>query len=70
MKYTQINKDITINRKNLKNSIINFHNNAGTLNSTIKSETELIEKEKLKIVVAIHQPNLFAFSGVFKKIVM
>jgi hypothetical protein len=68
--YPQINKDITINRKNLKNAIINFHKKAGTLNSTIKSETELIEKEKLKIVVAIHQPNLFAFSGVFKKIVM
>ena len=58
------------NRRKLRDAIYDFHQRSGTLTSKVKSQIELIENEKLKIIVAIHQPNLFAFSGVFKKIVM
>ncbi len=66
------NCDETIlsNRRKLSDVIYNFHQKSGTLTSKVKSQIELIENENLKIIVAIHQPNLFAFSGVFKKIVM
>lgn len=66
------NCDETIlsNRKKLSDAVYNFHQKSGTLTSKVKSQIELIENEKLKIIVAIHQPNLFAFSGVFKKIIM
>lgn len=58
------------NRRKLGDAIYNFHQKSGTLTSKVKSQIKLIENERLKIIVAIHQPNLFAFSGVFKKIVM
>jgi len=66
----EIDESTTFNRNNLKEAIFNFHQKSGTLTSNVKNQIDLIEKENLKIVVAIHQPNLFAFSGVFKKIVM
>jgi hypothetical protein len=66
----KIDQNITYNRKNLKESIFNFHKKSGTLTSNVKSQIDLIGNEKLKIIVAIHQPNLFAFSGVLKKIIM
>jgi hypothetical protein len=61
---------LSSNRRKLRYAIYDFHQKSGTLTSKVKSQIELIENEKLKIIVAIHQPNLFAFSGVFKKIVM
>ncbi len=70
---TQIpNFDETIlsNRRNLRDAIYDFHVKSGTLTSKVKAQIDSIENENLKILVAIHQPNLFAFSGVFKKIVM
>ncbi|MER5176411.1 MAG: hypothetical protein ABJB73_11655 [Candidatus Nitrosocosmicus sp.] len=66
----ELDENITINRKNLKNAISNFHQKSRTLTSTVKSQIDLLEEKKLKIVVAIHQPNLFAFSGVYKKIIL
>ena len=47
-----------------------FTKKAGTLTSKVNSQLELIDEEKIKMIVSIHQPNLFAFSGVFKKIVL
>jgi len=65
-----LDKETLSNRKYLREAIYSFHNKSGTLTSKVKDQINLIESEKLKIMVAIHQPNLFAFSGVFKKIVM
>ena len=65
-----VDETILSNRRNLRNAVYDFHQKSGTLTSKVKAQIDLIEKEKLKIMVAIHQPNLFAFSGVFKKIVM
>lgn len=58
------------NRSALKAVVTKFHNKAGTLNEEIKNQIDSLDKERLKIIVGIHQPNLFAFSGVFKKIVL
>jgi len=65
-----IDENIFKNRNHLKNAISSFHKKAGTLTTKVNSQLELIDEEKIKIIVSIHQPNLFAFSGVFKKIVL
>jgi hypothetical protein len=67
---TQIDENIVINRKNLHTAITSFHQKAGTLTPKVKSQLYHLEGNKPKIIVAIHQPNLFAYSGVYKKIVM
>ncbi|WP_458721414.1 bacillithiol biosynthesis protein BshC [Candidatus Nitrosocosmicus sp. R] len=58
------------NRKLLRKATANFHAKAGTLNEKIINQIDALSDERLKIIVGIHQPNLFAFSGVFKKIVL
>ncbi|HKR72834.1 MAG TPA: bacillithiol biosynthesis BshC [Candidatus Nitrosocosmicus sp.] len=64
------NEFVRSNRNNLKAVVTRFHNKAGTLDEKIKDQIDALDNEKLKIIVGIHQPNLFAFSGVFKKIVL
>jgi len=66
----EVGDNIFKNRENLKKSIYNFHQRAGTLTFKVKSQLEMLCDENIKIIVAIHQPNLFAFSGVLKKIVL
>jgi hypothetical protein len=58
------------NRKLLRKATTNFHSKAGTLNEKLINQIDALSDERLKIIVGIHQPNLFAFSGVFKKIVL
>ncbi len=58
------------NRELLKKVITNFHAKARTLNEKITDQIDSLSDERSKIIVGIHQPNLFAFSGVFKKIVL
>ena len=61
---------IVSNRELLRKVITKFHAKAGTLNENTKNQIDSLSNERLKIIVGIHQPNLFAFSGVFKKIVL
>ena len=61
---------VGLNRELLKKVTTSFHTKAGTLDEKIRNQIDLLSDEKLKIFVGIHQPNLFAFSGVFKKIVL
>lgn len=58
------------NRRNLISVINDFHNKAGTLTESTRKRINLLNNKDAKIIVAIHQPNLFAFGGVFKKIVL
>jgi hypothetical protein len=58
------------NRELLKKVITKFHAKARTLNEKITDQIDSLSDERSKIIVGIHQPNLFAFSGVFKKIVL
>jgi hypothetical protein len=66
----KVDDNIIANRRNLKNAVHDFHQKSRTLTSSVKNQIDLLDNENLKIVVAIHQPNLFAFGGVFKKIVL
>ncbi len=66
----KVDENIFANRRNLKDAVYNFHLKSRTLTSGVKNQIDLLDVESLKIVVAIHQPNLFAFGGVFKKIVL
>lgn len=54
----------------LKNQIRKFHSETDTLTESVNSSIRLVDNEDTKILIAIHQPNLFAYGGVFKKIVL
>lgn len=58
------------NRVMLKSFIKKFHSEAGTLTCSVRNGIELLGDPAAKVVVSTHQPNLFAYGGIFKKIVM
>lgn len=64
------NNSVYDNRKKLKGIIQEFHSDADTLTDNIKKNIELLDNKNTHIQVILHQPNLFAYSGVFKKIVL
>ena len=66
----EIDEFVGSNRELLRKVITNFHAKAKTLNEKTINQIDSLSDKKLKIIVGIHQPNLFAFSGVFKKIVL
>jgi hypothetical protein len=68
--WSELTEEVKSNRQLLKKAVTKFHNKAATLNSNVTDQIELLDNERSKIYVGIHQPNLFAFSGVFKKIVL
>ncbi len=63
-------KTIVTNRAILKRKIKKFHSEADTLSNMINETISLADEKETKILLAIHQPNLFAYSGVFKKIIL
>jgi hypothetical protein len=65
-----IDEFVGSNRELLRKVITDFHTKAGTLNEKTINQINSLSYKNLKIIVGIHQPNLFAFSGVFKKIVL
>jgi hypothetical protein len=58
------------NRSKLQKFIDKFHLEANTMTSGVSSNIKLLNLPTTKILVSIHQPNLFAYSGVFKKLVL
>ncbi|MGA8105621.1 MAG: hypothetical protein WB815_03115, partial [Nitrososphaeraceae archaeon] len=58
------------NRKLLGQYIRQFHNQANTLTPDIIDSISLLDDPSSKILVSIHQPNLFAYGGIYKKIVL
>jgi hypothetical protein len=58
------------NRKQLGQFIRQFHSQADTINSNIIDTINLLDDPSSKILVSIHQPNLFAYGGVYKKIIL
>ena len=67
---TNNNNSILKNRIKLKQFINKFHLEAGTMNPNIQNSIALLNNPSTQIFVSIHQPNLFPYSGVFKKIVL
>ncbi len=54
----------------LKTQISKFHKETGTLTAPVNNSIRLVDLKDTKILIAIHQPNLFAYGGVFKKIIL
>jgi hypothetical protein len=58
------------NRKHLSEYVRRFHTAANTLTPAVNSAIGLLSDPSSKLLVSIHQPNLFAYGGVYKKIVL
>lgn len=58
------------NRRMMLQYVDKFHNEAGTLTRKVYSTIKDLIDPSTKILVSTHQPNLFAYSGIFKKIVL
>src|ERR671911_248774 len=56
------------NRKRLGQHVRHFHAEANTLSPGVNDSIGLLDNPSSKILVSIHQPNLFAYGGVYKKI--
>jgi hypothetical protein len=63
-------EDVLSNRKKLAKHISAFHAQAGTDFESVSQDRMDIQDPSAQILVSIHQPNLFAYGGVFKKIVL
>jgi hypothetical protein len=71
--HTQVvtaNDSVLNNRGKLRIFIEKFHREAGTMTAGVTNKLRLLTDPKTQIFVSIHQPNLFAYGGVFKKIVL
>jgi hypothetical protein len=62
--------NIIHNRAMLKSFIEKFHREAGTITTGIENSIALLDDPTTQILVSTHQPNLFAYGGVFKKIAL
>jgi hypothetical protein len=58
------------NRHTLQGLISKFHREADTASPAVMDKLKMLSDPDTRILVSIHQPNLFAFGGVFKKIVL
>jgi hypothetical protein len=65
-----INDFILNNRVKLQKFIKKFHSEAGTMTADVSNSITLLNDPSTKLFVSIHQPNLFAYGGIFKKIVL
>jgi hypothetical protein len=63
-------ENILSNRRKLAKHIAAFHGQAGTDFQAVDQNRINIQDPSAQILVSIHQPNLFAYGGVFKKIVL
>jgi hypothetical protein len=61
---------IVKNRTTLAKFINKFHLEADTMTSKVRHSIKLLNDPNTKLLVSAHQPNLFAYGGVFKKIVL
>jgi hypothetical protein len=64
------NDFILNNRIKLQKFIRKFHLDADTMTTNVNDKITLLGDPRTKLFVSIHQPNLFAYGGVFKKIVL
>src|SRR5215207_2965270 len=58
------------NRERLAGYIRHFHTGANTLNPDVSGSIERLDDPSSRLLVSIHQPNLFAYGGVYKKIIL
>ena len=63
-------ENILSNRRKLAKHIAPFHEQAGTDFPAVDKNRMNMQTPSAQILVSIHQPNLFAYGGVFKKIIL
>ena len=63
-------ENILSNRRKLAKHIAAFHDQAGTDFPAVDKNRMNIQDPSAQILVSIHQPNLFAYGGVYKKIIL
>jgi hypothetical protein len=57
------------NRIKLQKFIEKFHTKANTMTSSVSNTLNFLSDPETEILISLHQPNLFAYGGIFKKIV-
>ncbi len=68
--HVYVKDDVLQNRIGLASLGRKFHSEADTLTNAIENQWALLNDPTTKLFVSTHQPNLFAYSGVFKKVVL
>jgi len=61
------NSDVHHNRIELSRCILRFHEESGTLTDGVQQSIEKLQDSSCVLLMAAHQPNLFAYSGVLRK---
>jgi hypothetical protein len=69
MSSSSVSQYVLNNRQILANQARKFHVEAGTMTSDVDNNLKMLDHPDAKILVSTHQPNLFPYGGVFKKIV-
>jgi len=65
-----VEDNVLQNRIRLAAFIRKFHSEADTLNDKVTRQSTLLNDPATKLFVSAHQPNLFAYGPIFKKVVM
>jgi hypothetical protein len=63
------NNLILNNRIKLQKFIEKFHTKANTMTPSVSKTLNFLSDPETEILISLHQPNLFAYGGIFKKIV-
>ena len=66
----EVDDNVLQNRIRLATFIRKFHSEADTLNDNLTRQLALLNDPATKLLVSTHQPNLFAYGGIFKKVVL
>lgn len=62
--------EVVERRRQLALWIRRFHEECGTLSSSVEENLEKLIDPRCLLIVTAHQPNLFAYGGVFRKPVL
>src|SRR4051794_2291733 len=65
-----VNSQVLDNRSKLQIPIKHFHQMADTLTQSVVNSIKLLDDPKTMLFISTHQPNLFAYGGIFKKILL
>jgi hypothetical protein len=68
--HRDVDDNVLQNRITLSTFIRKFHSEADTLHDNIRKQWVLLDDPATKLLVSTHQPNLFAYGGIFKKVVL
>ncbi len=68
--HRDVDDNVLQNRIRLATFIRKFHSEAETLHDNITKQWALLNDPATKLLVSTHQPNLFAYGGIFKKVVL